>query len=105
MGGEDSNRRPLSDTFVLHLERLEWEAVVPGSKVQPPPRSGHSAVAVHEKCLLIYGGEGGEGRGEERRGEWGVYRGEGLGQLHGQMAFCLSLNVLESHAMRCTARS
>jgi len=63
-GGEDVNRRPLSDLHVLDLPSLTWSVVdVPGKpQSKPAPRCGHAAVVCHDK-LIVFGGVCGWGGG------------------------------------------
>jgi hypothetical protein len=68
-GGEDCNRRPLADLYILDLSTLTWTAVdVPGKPhAKPPPRCGHAAVVYQDKLIVFGGGllsfwRGGEGR-------------------------------------------
>ena len=43
--------------FLLNLETLSWEEVIPSTSQLPAPRVDHTSI-VHESCMYIFGGTG-----------------------------------------------
>ncbi|KAK8633262.1 hypothetical protein V6N13_014108 [Hibiscus sabdariffa] len=54
-GGQDANRSPLNDLYILDLETMTWDEI-DAVGVPPSPRSDHAAAVNAGRYLFVFGG-------------------------------------------------
>lgn len=57
--GGSNGKSPLNDTFCFNFPTRTWTRVMVSGEI-PSPREGHSAVALNDRYILVFGGWNGK---------------------------------------------